>query len=52
MNSNLPPGCTDMDIEIASGAVVRCEECGRVCEPRDGDEQICPRCEHAEDESV
>lgn len=36
---NLPPGCTNVDIDRAAGVGVVCECCGR-----DVDDCICPEC--------
>ena len=35
MPSNLPPGCTDKDIEQAAGAIVQCDNCGKMFDPED-----------------
>jgi len=48
MSENLPPGCTLTDIEIASGAIVYCDQCGRLFKP-DEDETECPNCRYADD---
>ncbi len=42
---NLPPGCTDRDIDIAQGAIAFCEQCGRDVEdpPVEG-EVLCAQC--------
>ena len=41
---NLPPGCSERDIDIASGSCVRCDSCRRYFYP-DGDERTCARCQ-------
>lgn len=42
--SNLPPGVRSFDVE---GPTTYCEGCGKPCAP---DKELCPRCEHAEDD--
>lgn len=53
MNSNLPPGCTTIDIDLASGAMVRCA-CGALVEvtgDEPEDEPIeCPKCACQDDD--
>lgn len=47
--SNLPPGCTNQDIEIAAGALVYCDGCGKLFDPHDDiKNNTCPRCQHAD----
>jgi len=36
---NLPPGCTDQDIDLASGAAVVCSSCGRIFYPSEAAEK-------------
>ena len=42
--SNLPPGVRPRDVE---GPEHFCEGCGKPCSP---DKDICPRCEHEDDD--
>ena len=47
-NFNLPPGCTDFDIDRAAGITTSCRHCWREiyiedCEEEDG-ERLCKRC--------
>ena len=39
----LPPGCSERDIDIASGSCVRCDSCRSYFYP-DDDERTCKRC--------
>ena len=47
-SENLPPGCTDRDIELDAGSIRVCFECGQTFEPQDKTE-VCLRCQYAED---
>ena len=38
--SNLPPGCTDLDIEIAAGAIVQCDNCGKMFDPDEDEDSF------------
>jgi len=54
MNSNLPPGCTMADLDLATGATVHCADCGRIVEVT-GDEPedepiICAKCASQDDD--
>lgn len=45
----LPPGCSQTDIDLALGALTRCIQCGRPCQPREDEEDaVCQRCLRAE----
>jgi len=46
--SNLPPGCSDRDIEEAAGAIRRCVQCGDWFAPDDVDENVCQKCDRAD----
>ena len=48
--SNLPPGCTDHDIERNAGTYADCSNCGREWEAEKLDENDrCPRCQNEDD---
>ena len=47
--SNLPPGCTDAEIERRFGPP-RCEDCDRPFEAEDPDETKCESCRAAHQE--
>jgi len=54
MNSNLPPGCTVRDLDIATGAIRSCADCGKDVEVQ-GDEDddqpiLCICCVHQDDD--
>lgn len=45
---NLPPGCTDRDIEIDQGTIVFCTLCGKDLDPEDFEDDepfICGQCQ-------
>jgi radical SAM superfamily enzyme len=48
---NLPPGCTDRDIEIAQGGIAFCSQCGQEVEASalDDDEPLCAACALGDD---
>lgn len=50
---NLPPGCTDRDIEVAQGGIVFCIQCGREVEGglfADDEEALCEQCARGDDD--
>lgn len=51
MNSNLPPGVTNQDIDEQAGCYVSCDECGRQFVTDDPEQSLCPRCQYADDQT-
>lgn len=48
--SNLPPGCTDNDVERAAGSIDSCKECGREMYAEKLEDGACPKCRRDKEE--
>lgn len=44
-NSNLPMGTTTQDLDLASGDLIQCAFCGKLCDPDETDEPLCQKCQ-------